>query len=341
MLLEPHDSVVAAPPGPVRLPAATDHLAVRRALRAQIARLEAQLADCVHLRSQATALVVGGPAPGAAVRPAPRMLDVGALEALRDDLAERLRRVRREQEREGIEREGHRRQLEDMLARPRAYKWHRVAAADLGEPGCGVWQVRPRLGIIGMLAGWWHVKVSSGCPLAGAAPSSIPPLHYDHPVGKRSRKRSSTGEAPPPVVPASPASERAPATVRPRARADEAPEAPWGSFPLVELCIFAGIVLVVWGFLADGSQSEVLIVGGVALICVASLELTIREHLAGFRSHTTLLSVMCAVAVMAPLFFAQVARGIMVAAGVVAGALAYGILRRIFVRRAGGLGFRA
>ena len=39
-------------------------------------------------------------------------------------------------------------------------------AADLGEPGCGVWQVRPRLGIIGMLMGWWQVKLSSGCPLA-------------------------------------------------------------------------------------------------------------------------------------------------------------------------------
>ena len=35
-----------------------------------------------------------------------------------------------------------------------------------GDGGCGVYQVRPRLGIIGMLAGWWHVKLSSGCPLA-------------------------------------------------------------------------------------------------------------------------------------------------------------------------------
>jgi hypothetical protein len=32
--------------------------------------------------------------------------------------------------------------------------------------GCGVWQVRPRLGLIGMLMGWWQVKLSSGCPLA-------------------------------------------------------------------------------------------------------------------------------------------------------------------------------
>jgi hypothetical protein len=27
--------------------------------------------------------------------------------------------------------------------------------------------VRPRLGLIGMLMGWWQVKLSSGCPLPG------------------------------------------------------------------------------------------------------------------------------------------------------------------------------
>jgi hypothetical protein len=37
---------------------------------------------------------------------------------------------------------------------------------DAGERGCGVWEVRPRLGLIGMLAGWWQLKLSSGCPLA-------------------------------------------------------------------------------------------------------------------------------------------------------------------------------
>ena len=34
----------------------------------------------------------------------------------------------------------------------------------IGEGGCGVWEVRPRLGLIGMLSGWWQVKLSSGCP---------------------------------------------------------------------------------------------------------------------------------------------------------------------------------
>ena len=57
--------------------------------------------------------------------------------------------------------------LERMLLEPGAYRFVRIARAELGEPGCGVWEVRPRLGLIGMLMGWWQVKLSSGCPLAG------------------------------------------------------------------------------------------------------------------------------------------------------------------------------
>jgi hypothetical protein len=41
----------------------------------------------------------------------------------------------------------------------------RVSREDIGERGCGHWEVRPRLGLVGMLMGWWQVKLSSGCPL--------------------------------------------------------------------------------------------------------------------------------------------------------------------------------
>jgi hypothetical protein len=41
-----------------------------------------------------------------------------------------------------------------MLLAPGRHRFERVAAAELGEGGCGVYQVRPRLGLIGMLAGW-------------------------------------------------------------------------------------------------------------------------------------------------------------------------------------------
>jgi len=56
------------------------------------------------------------------------------------------------------------RELERMVADPGAHRWARVPLVALGEPGCGAYVVRPRLGLIGMLAGWWEVKLSSGCP---------------------------------------------------------------------------------------------------------------------------------------------------------------------------------
>ncbi len=57
------------------------------------------------------------------------------------------------------------RDLERMLADPPAHRWRRIANADLGLPGCTTYHVRPRAGLLGMLMGWWEVKVSGGCPL--------------------------------------------------------------------------------------------------------------------------------------------------------------------------------
>jgi hypothetical protein len=54
---------------------------------------------------------------------------------------------------------------ERMLADPGAFKWVRVYNRDVGELGCGYVESRPRFGLLGMLMGWWRVKISSGCPL--------------------------------------------------------------------------------------------------------------------------------------------------------------------------------
>jgi hypothetical protein len=62
-----------------------------------------------------------------------------------------------------------------MELEPGRYKFARVRVRDLGQGVCGVWEVRPRLGLIGMLAGWWELKLSSGCPLA-KGPRSARPL---------------------------------------------------------------------------------------------------------------------------------------------------------------------
>jgi hypothetical protein len=139
-------------------------LAARRSLRVQIAKLERELAEAF-----VTAYELGGieDAPPRAAGEA-RLLDLGELERVRDELAERLSAARaRIGERADVQ-AANRVLLERMLLEPGKHRFVRIACKDLGEPGCGAWQVRPRFGLIGMLMGWWQVKLSSGCPLAGA-----------------------------------------------------------------------------------------------------------------------------------------------------------------------------
>ena len=145
---------------PVR-PEEVDERAARRSLRAQIAHLEQELASAViaaypRLPAGSARVSAGGP----------RLLGLGELERIRDDLAGRLADLRDEAVRQAERQEQARLLIERMLLEPGSYKWVRVCNADLGEPGCKHWHVVPRLGVVGMLAGWWHVKISSGCPLA-------------------------------------------------------------------------------------------------------------------------------------------------------------------------------
>jgi S-adenosylmethionine:diacylglycerol 3-amino-3-carboxypropyl transferase len=145
--------------GPQTFPE-VDEREARRALRSQIARLERELGD---------ALLTAFPSFGVDVRvqgsDGPRLLALGELERVRDDLADRLATVRRVLEERGAVEERNRVLLERMLLEPGRYKFARVTNKDLGEGGCVAWQVRPRLGLIGMMMGWWRVKLSSGCPL--------------------------------------------------------------------------------------------------------------------------------------------------------------------------------
>jgi hypothetical protein len=123
---------------------------------------------------------------------------------------------------------------------------------------------------------------------------------------------------------------------------DEAPEAPWSPFPLVELVILLGLVLVVLAFVAGGDRRGALLVGGFGLVALGGLELSIREHFAGFRSHSALLAGACALAVDVPLFLlTDVPQPALLAIAVVVFGLAFVALRNAFRARSGGLGFRA
>jgi hypothetical protein len=148
----------------VRHAGAVDERGARRTLRAQIARLERELGETIL----AAFPHVAEPA-GATLGIGPRLLGLGELERVRDDLAQRVRRARVVVAGRAQLEADSRALLEEMLREPERHRWVRLPAADLGERGCGAYQVRPRLGIIGMLMGWWHVKLSSGCPLPGPA----------------------------------------------------------------------------------------------------------------------------------------------------------------------------
>lgn len=146
---------------PVSLATGGGERLARADLRRQIGRLEHQLA---RLRSEAfprleVEAAVVAPSSG------PRALGLGELERVRDELAERVGDARVAlSERAELETRN-RDMLERMLATPSEFKWLRISRADVGEPGCGGWHSQPRLGLIGMLMGWWRVKISSGCPL--------------------------------------------------------------------------------------------------------------------------------------------------------------------------------
>ena len=147
----------------------TDERAARRSLREQIARLERDLAHTFTGAYPRTGLEWGVPAMAG-----PRMLGLGELERLRDDLAARLRRARGDLAQRTAREEECRRLIERMMLDPASYKRVRVSREDIGERGCGHWHVRPRLGLVGMLMGWWQVKLSSGCPLAGGLSPPLP-----------------------------------------------------------------------------------------------------------------------------------------------------------------------
>jgi len=85
-----------------------------------------------------------------------------------------------------------------------------------------------------------------------------------------------------------------------------------------------------------------MIVAGVTLGMLAGLDLSIREHFAGYKSHTTVLAGTLAVATLAIAFFAAGERPSVVglAAAVVVFVAAFYLLREAFKRRSGGFGFR-
>lgn len=193
LTVDHRDAAAAQDPWAAPKPGA--ELAAREALKAQVAKLERELSVLVagrfpHISSAGSVGRLARPAQAetdsvvdaavSALRAesarGPRLLTLAELERLRDRLALRVREVQGQTvRRDELERSA-REQLERMKADPARYKFVRLPVVDLGERGCGVWEVRPRLGLIGMLAGWWQLTLSSGCPLAKGPRRCAAPL---------------------------------------------------------------------------------------------------------------------------------------------------------------------
>jgi hypothetical protein len=111
----------------------TSTTTVRAELRRQIARLEADLP----------------PGPGRRPSHGARLLSLGELELVRDDLVGLIHERRFA---DGERQDGMRRLREELLLDPAAHRGVSVANAEVGEPGCTRWQ------------SWFRLTVSGGCP---------------------------------------------------------------------------------------------------------------------------------------------------------------------------------
>jgi hypothetical protein len=173
-------------------------------------------------------------------------------------------------------------------------------------------------------------------------------------MGKRSRKRGDVAASPTTRAERDAARQRraealarseASGGAKPRRRPgktsfEDRPPAPWGSFPLVELVVLIGLILLVSGFFVQGERGATMIVGGLVLASLAGLELTIREHFAGFRSHSTLLAGAVGGVAIAVTYWASRERFVALAVAVVVFGIAFWAFREAFMRRSGGVGFK-
>lgn len=168
-------------------------------------------------------------------------------------------------------------------------------------------------------------------------------------ASSKSRKRRKTRSAAPkplaePGAGAAPVAKPAPKRAGLGATIDDRPPAPWGSFPLVELCVLAGLVMLVIGFFfVEGDRAPAFVIVGLMLASLGGFELAIREHFAGYRSHSALLAGLPAALVLGGLYFLgpddlpQIARLAIAVAVFAAFAV---LLVRVFRARSGGYSVR-
>jgi FtsH-binding integral membrane protein len=124
---------------------------------------------------------------------------------------------------------------------------------------------------------------------------------------------------------------------------DPRPPAPWGRFPLTELVVLLALILFVLAFIVRGDRGRTMLGAGLALGSLGGLEVTIREHFAGYRSHTTMLAGAVAIVtiVVVLLIVHTLKLWIVALIALAMFCLTFWGARQAFKRRSGGLPFKA
>lgn len=110
----------------------------------------------------------------------------------------------------------------------------------------------------------------------------------------------------------------------------ERPAGMFGGVPVSEFAIFAGLIAMVVGLVDHGGPALEV---GIVVMALGVTEVTAREHLSGYRAHTTLLAFMPAViveAVYALVVGAPSQRLLLLAPAIPVFVVCYLLLRRQF-----------
>jgi hypothetical protein len=119
--------------------------------------------------------------------------------------------------------------------------------------------------------------------------------------------------------------------------------APWGPFPLTELVVLLAIGLLIGAFVVRGERGRTMLAAGLVLGSLGGLEVSIREHFAGYRSHTTIFAAAAGVLtiVAVTLIVHPIKLWIVALIALAVFCIVFYVAREAFKRRSGGVGFKA